>query len=154
MNETEWAIVGILGWLSFWWILEWFGIAKDGFLIMSILLLVDWVFGIVSSYILWREIKSRTMWVGLVKKVTRWLLPFIVAWALKWTWMPWIEILLTAIIWIIVFSETYSIIWHIYSINTKEELPEIDAFKMLLGKLANFFKKLIEKSAEDIDKEE
>ena len=92
------------------------------------------------------------MWIGLLKKVTRWILPFIVAGALNWTGMP-TEILLTAIIWIIVFSEAYSIIWHIYAINTREELPEIDAFKMLLWKLANFFKKLIDKNSEEIDKE-
>ena len=51
----------------------------------------------------------------------------------------------------IVFSELYSIIWHIYSINYKEELPEIDAFKMLLNSIVKIIKNLINKKNDEIE---
>lgn len=51
----------------------------------------------------------------------------------------------------IIFSELYSIIGHIYSINYKEELPEVDAFKMLLNGLVKFLKNLINKKDEELN---
>lgn len=68
--------------------------------------------------------------------------------------MWWIEQLNTAILWMIVFSELYSVIWHIYSINYKEELPELDSIKLLLNWIAKFLKGLISKTDEVINKEE
>lgn len=44
------------------------------------------------------------------------------------------------IVGMIVFSELYSIIGHIYSINYGQELPETDAFKMLLERLVKLIK--------------
>lgn len=150
MTETEWFFFGIAWWLSFAWILDYFGIVHDGFIVMSVILIVDYLFGIASAYILWESIESKKMWQWLYKKATRRLLPFIVAWALKRTWFP-VDKLITAILWIIVFSEAYSVIWHIYSINTKEKLPEIDAFKMLIWKLSELFKGLVNQNAWKID---
>lgn len=150
MTQTEWFFTWLLWWLWIASILDYFWIVHDWFVIMSIMLLVDWWFWISSAYFLWEKIESRTMRLWLVKKCTRRLLPFIVAWALKRTWFP-VENLITAILWIIVFSEAYSVIWHIYSINTKEKLPEIDAFKMLIWKLSELFKWLINQSSSNID---
>lgn len=152
MTQTEWLFTWLLWGLGVAWILDYFWIVHDWFVIMSIMLVIDWLFWIASAYVLWDKIESKTMWLWLVKKCTRWILPFLIAWALKWTWFP-VEWLITCIIWIIVFSEAYSVIGHIYSINTKERLPEIDAFKMLLWKLANLFKKLIDSNMNEIEKE-
>jgi len=150
MTETEWLFTWLLWWIWVAWILDYFWIVHDWFVIMSIMLFIDWWFWIASAYVLWEKIESRTMRLWLVKKCTRRLLPFIVAWALKRTWFP-VDKLITAILWIIVFSEAYSVIWHIYSINTKEKLPEIDAFKMLIWKLSWLFKWLINQNAWQID---
>lgn len=150
MTETEWLFTWLLWWIWVAWILDYFWIVHDWFVIMSVMLLIDWWFWIASAYFLWEKVESRTMRLWLVKKCTRRLLPFIVAWALKRTWFP-VDKLITAILWIIVFSEAYSVIWHIYSINTKEKLPEIDAFKMLIWKLSWLFKWLINQNAWQID---
>lgn len=150
MTETEWLFTWLLWWIWVAWILDYFWIVHDWFVIMSVMLFIDWWFWIASAYVLWEKIESRTMRLWLVKKCTRRLLPFIVAWALKRTWFP-VDKLITAILWIIVFSEAYSVIWHIYSINTKEKLPEIDAFKMLIWKLSWLFKWLINQNAWQID---
>lgn len=64
--------------------------------------------------------------------------------------MP-VDELITVIVGMIVFSELYSIIWHIYSINFKEDLPEADAFKMLLNGLAKLLKNLINKKDKELN---
>jgi len=116
------------------------------------MLCLDFIFWIASAKERWEEIQSKKRQHWLMKKITRWLLPFIVVAWLKWTWMPWIDELVSVIIWMIVFSELYSIIGHIYSINYWEELPETDAFKMLLDWLAKLIKNLINKKDEELKK--
>lgn len=68
------------------------------------------------------------------------MLPFIVVAWLKRTGMWGIDELVKVIMWMIVFSELYSIIWHIYSINYWKELAELDAFKLLLEWLEKLIK--------------
>ena len=156
MWEAEWALIGVVGGLSVAGILEYFSISQEGLIVMTVMLILDMVFWLLSAKSRWEKIESKRMSEGLIKKVCRWLLPFIVAGWLKWTAMPWIEWLITVIVGMIVFSELYSIIWHIYSINYKEELPEVDAFKMLLNGLVKILKNLISKKNDElwVDKEE
>ena len=151
MTETEWALIGIAWWLWVAEILAYFWISQEGLIIMSVMLVLDFLFGIVSAKARGEKIESRKCQIGLIKKLSRWLLPFIVAGGLKRTGMPGIEALTTVIVGMIVFSELYSIIGHIYSINYKEELPEVDAFKMLLNSLVKLLKNIINKENEKID---
>jgi len=151
MTETQWALFWIFWWLTVAWILEYFSISKEWLIVMTVMLILDLIFWLLSAKSRWQQIESKRLSEWLVKKTVRRLLPFIVALWLKRTWMPWIEALITAIVWMIVFSELYSIIWHIYSINYKEELPEIDAFKMLLNSLVKIIKNLINKKNDEIE---
>lgn len=151
MSETEWALIWIAWWLTFTWILDYFWMSSEWLIIMSVMLVLDLIFWLLSANSRWERIESKKLQQGLVKKMTRWLLPFIVVAWLKWTWMPWIENLVNVIVWMIVFSELYSIIGHIYSINYKEELPEVDAFKMLLNWLVKLLKNLINKKDEELN---
>jgi len=154
MTQGEWALVGIVGWLWIAWVLDYFSISGEWLIILTVMLVLDFIFWIVSAKSRGEKIESKKRQHGLIKKITRRLLPFIVVAWLKWTWMPWISELVHVIIWMIVFSELYSIIWHIYSINYWEELPETDAFKMLLDWLAKFIKNLINKKDEELNKED
>lgn len=151
MSETEWALIWIVWWLSFAWILEYFSMSSEWLIIMTTMLFLDLVFWMLSAHSRWEKIESKRLQQWLMKKMTRRLLPFIVVWWLKRTWMPWIENLVKVIVWMIIFSELYSIIWHIYSINYKEELPEIDAFKMLLNSLVKIIKNIINKTNDEIE---
>lgn len=151
MTETQWALFWIFWWLTVAWILEYFSISKEWLIVMTVMLILDLIFWLLSAKSRWQQIESKRLSEWLVKKTVRRLLPFIVALWLKRTWMPWIEALITAIVWMIVFSELYSIIWHIYSINYKEELPEVDAFKMLLNSLVKIIKNLINKKNDEIE---
>lgn len=89
-----------------------------------------------------------------MKKISRWLLPFIVVAGLKRTGMWGIDELVKVIMWMIVFSELYSIIWHIYSINYWKELAEHDAFKLLLERILKLIKWKVEETLPPKDEEE
>lgn len=150
MTQAEWALLWIVGWIWVAEILEYFWMSSEGLIIMSAMLVLDFLFGLLSAKSRGEKIESQKRERGLVKKLTRWLLPFIVAWGLKWTGMPVTE-LVHVIVGMIVFSELYSIIGHIYSINYKEQLPEVDAFKMLLNGLIKMLKNLINKKEKELD---
>ena len=154
MTETQWALIWIAWWLTVTGILDYFSMSWEWLIIMTTMLVLDLIFWLLSANSRGEKIESKKLQQGLVKKLTRWLLPFIVVWWLKWTWMPWIENLVNVIVWMIVFSELYSIIWHIYSINYKEELPEVDSFKLLMNWIVKLIKDLIYKEKEKIDPEQ
>ena len=87
-----------------------------------------------------------------MNKITKLLLPMIVVIVLKWVWFKEMDFLISSIMWIMIVSEWYSIIWHLYSINTWKQLPEIDAFELLISKILCIFKKVIDAFLDDIDK--
>ena len=61
-----------------------------------------------------------------------------------------LEMASTVIFSILIITEGYSIIWHFFSINTGKELPEIDAFEMLI----QFIVKLIKWKLPDVKEKE
>ena len=154
MTEWKWIAIWILWWVWVAEILEYFSISWEWLIIMTVMLVLDLIFWLLSTKSRWEQIESKKLQEWLIKKMTRRLLPFIVAMWLKRTWMPWINWLTSVIVWMIIFSELYSIIWHIYSINYKEQLPEVDAFKMLLQWLVKLLRNLIKKENEKLDTEE
>ena len=139
MNEVEWIAVNVAWWLTLWVILEYFGIWGETLIILSAMLLLDWVFWIVDAFMQW-TLESKLMVRWLIKKLTRWCFPFIVIWVLRWAWFDSSELIATSMLSILIVAEWYSVIWHIYSINYKQQLPEIDALKMLFEWIARLFK--------------
>lgn len=151
MTETEWAIVWIFWWIWVAEILNYFHMSWEWLIIMTTMLVLDLIFWLLSAKSRWQQIESKKLQEWLMKKMTRRILPFIVVLWLKRTWFAWIDWLVKVVMWMIIFSELYSIIWHIYSINYKEELPEIDAFKMLLNSITKMLKNLINKKNDEIE---
>lgn len=109
------------------------------------MLLLDRVFGVVDAYIQ-GNLQSRLMATWIRKKGTRWLLPFIIITAIKWAGLENASFIGTAIVSILIVAECYSIIWHIYSINYKEQLTEMDALKLLLQRIAKVLKWKVEET--------
>jgi len=50
---------------------------------------------------------------------------------------------------VLIISEWYSILWHIYSINYWKKLPEIDALKALMEKVADIFRWELSKKTDE-----
>lgn len=154
MTEAEWVAINIAGGVTLATILDYFSMSWEWVIIMTVMLVLDFIFWLLSAKSRWEKIESKIWQRGLMKKLTRWMLPFIVVAWLKRTGMWWIEELVKVIVGMIVFSELYSIIGHIYSINYGKELGELDAFKMLLERLEKFIKGLINKQNLDSKDEE
>lgn len=141
MWETNaiWAVGNILGGLTLTAALEYFWMSSETLIILTVMLVLDWLFWMANAYIQW-NLQSKLMWMWLFKKLTRWCFPFIVIAVLRGAWFDNIDIISTAILSIIIVAEWYSVIGHIYSINYKEQLPEIDALKMLFQWVWKIFK--------------
>lgn len=138
-------LLGIISWLGFWWLIDYLWINQESLSIFAILLALDFIFWIVNAYLNDRQsVRSRTATRGLINKLTKLSLPLIVVIILKWVWFEDTQIFISSIMGILIVAEGYSIIGHIYSINTNKQLPEIDAFWMLIEKIVNTFRKIID----------
>lgn len=139
MTPTEWAMANILGGISIGVILEYFWMTSETLIILTVMLILDRIFGVTNAYIQ-GTLESKIMVTGLVKKLTRRCIPFIVIAVLRGAGFDNIGLISTTILSILIVAEWYSVIGHIYSINYKEQLPEIDALKMLFEWIAKLFK--------------
>lgn len=154
MTEAEWLAVNIAWGITLATILEYFGIGSETLIILSIMLLLDRIFWIIDAY-MQGTLESKLMVRGLIKKLTRWCFPFIVIWVLRWAGFETTELIATAMLSILIVAEGYSVIGHIYSINYKQQLPEIDALKMLFERIAKIFKgKVDDTLKDDLDSKE
>ncbi len=139
MTQAEWFAFNIAWGISLGVILDYFWMAQETLIILTAMLVLDWVFGVINAYIQW-NLQSKLMVTWLVKKLTRWMLPFIVIAVMRWAGFDRVDLVSTAILSILIVAEWYSVIWHIYSINYKQSLPEIDAIKMLFEWIGKLFK--------------
>lgn len=152
MTTWQWVAMNIAWGIWLWVILEYFWMSQETLIILTVMLLLDWIFWVINAYIQW-TLQSKLMVTGLVKKLTRWCLPFIVIAVMRWAGFEKVELVATVMLSILIVAEWYSVIWHIYSINYKESLPEIDALKLLFNWLGKLFKsKLDDLMPKDDDK--
>lgn len=139
--STGWIVASVAGgiWLASF--LEYFHLSWEVAAIFSVLLLLDFIFWISDAYIKDKQsVTSKKAWRGLAKKLSKLCLPLIVILVLKGVGFENLEMVTTTIMSILIITEWYSIIWHIYTINTGKELSEIDAFELLLDVILNAFK--------------
>lgn len=153
MNEVEWVAVNIAWGLTLWVILEYFWIGGETLIILSAMLVLDRIFWVVDAY-MQGTLESKLMVRGLIKKLTRWCFPFIVIGVLRWAGFDSTELITTAMLSILIVAEGYSVVGHLYSINYKEQLKEIDALKMLFERIAKIFAGKIDDTIKEDKKEE
>ena len=152
MTTWQWVAMNIAWGIWLWVVLEYFWMSQETLIILTVMLLLDWIFWVINAYIQW-TLQSKLMVTGLVKKLTRWCLPFIVIAVMRWAGFEKVELVATVMLSILIVAEWYSVIWHIYSINYKESLPEIDALKLLFNWLGKLLKsKLDDLTPKDDDK--
>ena len=138
------AVTTIIWWTILASILNWFWLNGVAVLVYAILLFLDFWFGVLDAYMLSRDrVTSNTAYKGILRKIVRLSLPFIIVLILKWAWLEDTKIIIDSIISILILTEWYSILWHIVSIDHGKQLPEIDAFEMLCKSIAKFLEKWI-----------
>ena len=131
--------------LIFSTMLAYLEISQEPFALFAILLMIDYVTGLVKAQALNISITSNKMKYGIISKLSLLFIPIVLAIAAKAVGVDSHYILMSGIN-ILIISEVYSIIGNIYSTRTKEELPEYDAVAMIGKKIRNF---LISKSGEN-----
>jgi hypothetical protein len=152
---TQWEAVAInLAWgVSLWVILEYFGMTQETLIILTSMLLLDWIFWVINAY-MQDVLESKLMVSWLVKKLTRWMLPFIVIAIIRGSGFDNVDLIANIILSILIVAEGYSVIWHIYSINYKQQLQEIDALKLLMERIAKLLKTKIDETLPPEDEDE
>lgn len=118
--------VCVASWLAF------VGLKGDTFFLFSLLLLIDYITGVWKAGALGHSITSNKMKYGIMSKLSLLLMPLVLAMGAKAVEADFSSVLLVGMN-ILVLSEVYSIIGNIYSLRTKEELPEYDAV-VIIGK--------------------
>lgn len=132
------ALKGIFGGIALTGILNYFGMSGEMLSILSILLLVDFIFGVLRAKYKKESITSDNMSRWVIRKMARWCIPFIVVAIFRGAGIDGAERLSNTIMGILIVAEGYSILRHIYNINTNKDLPEIDVFDALMKKLTDF----------------
>lgn len=153
MTEWEAVAINLAGGISLGVILEYFGMTQETLIILTSMLLLDRIFWVVNAYIQ-GTLESKLMVTWLVKKLTRWMLPFIVIAVIRGSGFENVDLVANIILGILIVAEWYSVIWHIYSINYKKQLEEIDALKLLMEWIARLLKSKIDETLPPKDKEE
>jgi len=129
------ALIGTAG------ILTYLGLDAEVFSAFGYLLFFDYVTGVLKAKTLGHKITSNKMKYGVVSKFSLLLIPVALAIAAKGTSINAQNVLYVGMN-ILILSELYSIIGNIYSIRTKEELPEWDAVAALGYKIRELLIKL------------
>ena len=143
-NEYTYPIIATLSGLGLGWVLEYFGLTSELFWALPLALVIDFILGVAAAYKMGKcKVSSKKARDGLFRKMSRWLLPFIVIWALRLWGVEDVSAFSRVIMTLLIFIEIYSSIGHIYNINTGKCLPEIDAFEILIGKITGLTGKLI-----------
>lgn len=129
------VMIGLAGMLSYLWL------DQEVFTIFGYLLLIDYVAGVIKARAIGESITSNKMKYGLISKFSLILIPLVLAFAAKVVHGDAGNVLFIGMN-ILILSETYSIIGNIYTIRTKEHLPEWDAVTAIRHKIRAILVKL------------
>lgn len=122
-------------------ILAYLQISQEPFILFAVLLFIDYITGLMKAKRLQISITSNKMKYGLLSKLSLLFIPIVLAIGAKAVGADFTFILITGMN-ILIVSEVYSIIGNIYSVQTKEELPEYDAVAMIGRKIRIFLLKI------------
>lgn len=115
-------------------IMAYLGINGEAYFLLAVLLFIDYITGIMKAKSLGHCITSNKMKYGVISKFSLLFIPVILAIGAKAVGADF-KTILTVGINILVLSEVYSVIGNVYSIRTKQELPEYDAVAMIGHKI-------------------
>lgn len=146
------AVASVAGGITLASVLEYLQLSWEVYAIFAGLLFLDFIFWIADAYFEDRQkVTSSNAWRWIFKKISKLILPLVFIFVLKGVGAEDISMLVTSVMSILVITEWYSIIWHIYSLNTWSHLSEIDAFALLIEFIANLFKQKLPRKEENLE---
>ena len=114
--------------------LSWLSLPAEPFFILAILLVLDYVSGILKVFVLKGNIKSYRAIAGLLTKAFILVLVLVLALMAKGLNLNF-ELYLSLFLSVLIISEAYSIFGNVYSCVTKEEVEEFDAVSLVLKRV-------------------
>lgn len=153
--STTGAVASFAWWITLASILEYFNLSWEVTVIFAALMVLDFIFWLLDQRVKDKQqITSTRMWSWLAKKVSKMLLPLIAVLVLRWIWFENLDIVVTTIMSVLIITEGYSILGHVYCLNTGKTLSEIDAFSLLLDYIIWIFKQNLPKEVGPKEKKE
>ncbi len=108
----------------------WVGVDVEAFTMFSILLMIDYITGLMKARAINESITSNRMKYGIASKLSLIIIPVALAISGKAMSMDLSSIVFVSMN-ILVLSELYSIVGNVYAIRNKEELPEYDVVSII-----------------------
>lgn len=121
---------------------EWLKIPKESFSILAILLLFDYLTGILKVVRLGETLKSYRAISGVLTKGLILVLVFALALMGKGLCLDF-ELYLSSFLSVLIISETYSIFGNAYSAINKENIAEYDAVSMIIKRMRNTLERIL-----------
>ena len=116
-------------------LMSYLNIKAEMFIILAVLIFIDYITGVAASFRVGKDITSQKMQVGILSKFIILLIPLSFALTAKMLNVEHYEFLIYSGIDILALSELYSIISNIYTIRTKKFLPEFDVVSLIGAKI-------------------
>lgn len=110
------------------------------------LMLIDFATGVIRAGMNhgWQSVKSSIGIAGIISKVTILLIPVVLIFTGKGIGMDFTA-LIGGVLYILVLSESYSILGNIQSIRSGKDIPEFDAVALTLKQVRNALLKILDK---------
>lgn len=116
-------------------------ISPKAFIVLSTLMIIDFILGLGKSYRMREPITSYRMKLGVISKVG--MLLIVLSFGLAFThggvMVSDLHDYITWVLWVFIMSELYSIVSNTYAIKVGEELPEFEVLAIIGGKIRSIF---------------
>lgn len=125
------------------WVMTYTGLPVEPAVILAVLMMLDFFSGIGRAYAIGEQITSRRMKAGAVGKMLMLLLPLATALAAKGMGADW-KWLIEWVVNLMILAELYSFVANIYTMRTKNDLPEWDVVAIIGKKLSKLIEQMID----------
>ena len=123
-------------------LITWLGLPLESIVILAILLMIDYVTGVLKVFIIKGHLRSYRAIAGILTKGSILLLVFTLAFMARGIGLDF-ELYLKVFISVLIISESYSIFGNVYSCIAKEEIEEFDAVALAIKKVRKVIEKLL-----------
>lgn len=116
---------------------------NEVFWILAMLIVIDFITGIIKAYRIWDKVTSKWMWVWQASKAFLLLIPILVSLWFKAIWEDWTKVL-TSLLWILIVAEIYSSVSNIMQIIKGKYIEEFDVITLILSWVLGKIKTVLE----------
>jgi len=138
MNENEYIVAFTIFLANLAGVLTYLGVPIEPFSLLAFLIMIDFITGVWKAHSLGVEVTSNKAKYGVLSKFSLLIIPIVMGAGARALGQNSTEFFVYGLNLLIV-SEVYSTIGNIYSLRTKQELPEWDAISLIGKKMRDMF---------------